>query len=123
MYKGKMSDVQSARLLIKTLAARLSETTLELIYQTVKPLKRRGVSEYLKEFEARNGGFSTASTREANMTMEASSSSVQSSSWTTRVKCTKEKCVGVHHSPEQRFSKPTKFKLRDAWMAKQEAKR
>lgn len=37
-YKGKMSDIQSARLLIKTVGDRLSETTKELIHQTVKPL-------------------------------------------------------------------------------------
>lgn len=80
MYRGNMSDVQSARLIIKTLGARLSETTLELIYQTVKPLMSRGVSDYLKEYEARNGGFSTASTREANMSVAASSSSAQSNS-------------------------------------------
>lgn len=80
MYRGRMSDVQSARLLIKTLGGRLSETTLELIYQTVKPLTRRGVSEYLKEYEARNGGFSTAATREANLSMAAASNSAQSSS-------------------------------------------
>lgn len=101
MYRGKMSDVQSARLLIKTLSSRLLETTLELIYQTVKPLTRRGVSEYLKEYEARNGGFSTASTREANLAMSASSNAAQSSSKQSRVKCTRDKCVGVHHSPSQ----------------------
>lgn len=123
MYQGKMSDVQSARLLIKTLAGRLSETTLELIYQTVKPLTRRGVSEYLKEYEARNGGFSTAATREANISMSAASSSVPSGSRTSRVKCSKEKCVGVHHSPEQCFSKPSNFKLRDEWLARKEAER
>lgn len=31
-YRGKMSDVQSARLLIKTIGERSSETTKELIY-------------------------------------------------------------------------------------------
>lgn len=123
MYRGKMSDFQSARLLIKTLSSRLSETTLELIYQTVKPLTRRGVSEYLKEYEARNGGFSTSATCEANLAMSASSNSVQSSSRPTRVKCTREKCVGVHHSPNQCFSKPANFKLSDEWMAKEEAER
>lgn len=47
-YRGKMSDIQSARLLIKTVGDRLSETTRELIHQTVKPLTRQGVSDYLK---------------------------------------------------------------------------
>lgn len=44
-YRGKMSDVQSARLLIRTLGDRLTETTKELIYQTVKPLTRQGVND------------------------------------------------------------------------------
>lgn len=123
MYRGKMSDVQSARLLIKTMSGRLSETTLELIYQTVKPMTWRGVSEYLKEYEARNGGFSTASTREANLAISASSNAVQSGSRTTRAKCTKDRCIGVHHSPENCFSKPSNFKLRDDWLAKKEAER
>lgn len=123
MYKGKMSDIQSARLLIRTLSGRLSETTLELIYQTVKPLSRRGVSEYLKEYEARNGGFSTAATREANLLVAASSNSIQSNSRPTLVKCTREKCVGIHHTPDQCFSKPANFKLRDEWLAKKEAER
>lgn len=86
LYRGKMSDVQSARLLIKTLSSRLSETTLELIYQTVKPLTRRGVSEYLKEYEARNGGFSTAATREANTSISAVSNSVQNHVRSARAK-------------------------------------
>lgn len=123
MYRGKMSDVQSARLLIKTLASRLSETTLELIYQTVKPLTRRGVSEYLKEYEARNGGFSTAATREANMSMSASSSAAPTTSRSTRVKCTKDKCVGVHHSPGDCFAKPVNFRKRDEWLSMKEAER
>lgn len=119
MYRGKMTDVQSARLLIKTMSGRLSETTLELIYQTVKPLTRRGVLEYLKEYEARNGGFSTASTREANLTIAAASSALQSTSRSIRVKCTKEKCVGVHHSPDQCFLNPqTSNDVMSGWLKK-----
>lgn len=123
MYRGRMSDVQSARLLIKTMMGRISETTLELIHQTVKPLTRRGVSDYLKEYESRNGGFSTASTCEANVSISASSSAVQSTSRSTRVRCSKEKCVGVHHTPDQCFSKPSNFKQRDEWIARKEAER
>lgn len=101
MYQGRISNIQSAYLLIKTMMGRLSETTLELIHQTVKPLAPRGVSEYLKEYESRSGGFSTAATREANMTIAASSSATQSNSRSTRVRCSKDKCVGVHHTPDQ----------------------
>lgn len=122
-YRGKMSDVQSARLLIKTLGDRLSETTKELIYQTVKPLTRQGVTDYLKEYELRNGGFTTAAIREANSSSSSAPEAAQTMSRTVRVKCTKEKCVGVQHSPEECFSKPQNFKKRDAWIAKKEAER
>lgn len=122
-YRGKMSDVQSAHLLIKTIGDRLSETTKELIYQTVKPLTRQGVSDYLKEYELRNGGFSTAATQEANSTAASVQMSAQSVSRPSRVKCTKDKCVGVHHTPEECFSKPQNFKKHDAWISKKESDR
>lgn len=44
-YCGKMLNVQSDQLLIKTIGDRFTETTKELIYQTVKPLTRQGVSD------------------------------------------------------------------------------
>lgn len=118
-----MSDIQSARLLIKTVGDRLSETTKELIHQTLKPLTRQGVTDYLKEYELRNGGFSTAATREANHTYASSSVASQSLSKTGRVKCTREKCVGVHHTPDECFSNPINAKKREAWIAKKEAER
>lgn len=122
-YRGKMSDVQSARLLLKTIGDRLSETTKELVYQTVKPLTRLGVSEYLKEYELRNGGFSTAATREANSVTSSQPLAAQITSRAARLRCTREKCVGVHHSSEECFSKPQNFKKRDAWIAKKESER
>lgn len=122
-YQGKMSDVQSARLLIKTLGDRLTETTKELVYQTVKPLTRQGVTDYLKEYELRNGGFTTAAIREANASSAGPPEAAQSVSRSARVKCSKEKCVGVHHTAEECFSKPQNFKKRDAWIAKKDAER
>lgn len=122
-YRGKMSDVQSARLLIKTLGDRLTETTKELIYQTVKPLTRQGVTDYLKEYELRNGGFTTAAIREANASSASPPEAAQSLSRSARVKCTKEKCVGVQHSAEECSSKPQNYKKHDAWIAKKEAER
>lgn len=53
-YRRKMTDIQSACLLIKTVGDCLTETTKELIHQTVRPLTIQGVSEYLKEYELRN---------------------------------------------------------------------
>lgn len=122
-YRGKMSDIQSARLLIKTVGDRLSETNKELIHQTVKPLTRQGVTDYLKEYELRNGGFSTAATREANSSTMTGPVAAQSSSKAGRSKCTKEKCVGVHHTPGECFSNPLNAKKREAWITKKEAER
>lgn len=120
-YCGKMLNVQSDQLLIKTIGDRFTETTKELIYQTVKPLTRQGVSDQLKEYELRNGGFPTAATREANFATTTLPLAAQSTSRSGRVKCTKDKCVGFQHKPEECFSKPQNFKKRDAWITKKEA--
>lgn len=65
-YRGKRLNVQSAKLLIKTVGDRLAETTKVMIDQTVKPLTCQGVTDYREEYDLRNGGFSMAATRAAN---------------------------------------------------------
>lgn len=45
-YRGQLPDTQTARMLIMSIPS-LSETTVELIYTTVKPLTRKGVADYL----------------------------------------------------------------------------
>lgn len=63
-YRGQMPDTQTARMLIMSIPT-LSETTIELIYATVTPLTRKGVSDYLRKYEQRHDWSSTA-IREAN---------------------------------------------------------
>lgn len=75
----------------------------------------------MKEYELRNGGFPTAATREANFATTTLPLAAQSTSRSGRVKCTKDKCVGFQHKPEECFSKPQNFKKRDAWITKKEA--
>lgn len=46
LYKGQMSDHQSARMLVDSIST-LSETTRELIHAQVVPFSRQWVSDYL----------------------------------------------------------------------------
>lgn len=63
LFRGQMSDQQSARMLISSIPT-LSETTTELIHTQVVPLTQKGVCNYLREYETRQG-WSSPAMREA----------------------------------------------------------
>lgn len=58
-YRGQMPDTQTARMLILSIPSR-SETNVELIHATVKPLTQKGVSNYLRQYEQRHDWTSSA---------------------------------------------------------------
>lgn len=108
-YKGQMTDTQSARMLILSIPT-LSETTIELIHATVKPLSRKGVSDYLRQYEQRHDWSSNA-IQEAN---GASACQVQKKSSGSR--CSETECVGPHPAKEC-WSKPINFEKRDKFLS------
>lgn len=65
-YKGKIFSSRAARKLIKTVKTRINENVSENIYSNVSPLTREGVVQYLIDYEARNGGFTTPALMEAS---------------------------------------------------------
>lgn len=109
-YRGQMPDTQTARMLIMSIPS-LPETTVELIHATVKPLTRKGVSDYLRLYEQRHEWTSSA-IREAN---GASASNSQKKG--SDVRCTEDHCVGPHPSKEC-WSKPANFEKRDKFLAR-----
>lgn len=110
-YRGQMPDTQTARMLIMSLPA-LSETTVELIHATVKPLTRKGVSDYLRQYEQRHEWTSSA-IREVN---GVSASSSGGSKKTSNVRCSELVCVGPH--PEREcWSKPENFDKREKFLS------
>lgn len=72
-YKGHMSSESAARKLIKTVRTRINENISENIYSHVVPLTREGVVQYLIDYEARNGGFTTPALIEAGQVSYSSS--------------------------------------------------
>lgn len=96
VFRGQMTDHQSARMLIDSIST-LSETTTELIHAQVVPLTRQGVADYLREYESCQGWNSQAM-REANAAIGNSSQSTRKT--TGRGRCTKEVCVGPNPEKE-----------------------
>lgn len=92
LYKGQMSDHQSARMLVDSITT-LTDTTRELIHAQVNPFTRQGVADYLREFKTRQGWMSPAM-REANAVESSQTSRPKKNS--SRVRCTKEMCQGPH---------------------------
>lgn len=109
-YRGQMTDTQSARMLILSIPS-LSETTIELIYATVRPLTRKGVSDYLRQYEQRHE-WSSHAIREVNGVSAGQSQKKNSSS-----KCTESECVGPHPARDC-WSKPENFEKRDKYFAR-----
>lgn len=108
-YRGQMPDTQTARMLIMSIPS-LSETTVELIHATVKPLTRKGVSDYLRLYEQRHDWTSNA-IREVHGV--SSASSVKK---TTGSRCTESECVGPHPEKEC-WSKPENFDKKEKFLA------
>ena len=113
LYKGQMSDHQSARMLVDSISS-LSETTRELIHAQVVPFSRQGVSDYLREYETRQGWVSPAM-REANAVDGSNSSRPKKSQ--SRTYCTREICHGPH-PPEECWSKPENSKKKEDYLAR-----
>lgn len=114
-YGGKMDDGQSALRLLDSITS-ISEVTVELIHRTVIPLTRRGVSDYLRDYDTRHN-FSTEAIREANG-ITASANGVYKTN--RKVLCTESVCNGPH-PPERCWSKPSNFKERDSYLARRKA--
>lgn len=113
LYRGQMSDHQSARMLIDSIPT-LSETTTELIHAQVVPLSRQGVAEYLREYETPQGWMSPAM-REANSADASSHPRVnrgRSKKW-----CTEDECFGPHPEKEC-WSRPENSKKKDEYLAR-----
>lgn len=109
-YRGQMPDSQTARMLILSIPT-LPETTIELIHATVKPLTRKGVSDYLRQYEQRHEWTSSAM-REVNGVSATGSSGSKKNSGP---KCTEDVCVGPHPSKEC-WSKPENHDKRDRFI-------
>ena len=109
-YQGEMSDTQSAWMLILSIPS-LSETTIELIHTTVNPLSRKGVADYLRQYEQRHEWSSNA-IREVN---GVSASTVQKKSSAT--KCTESECIGPHPAKDC-WSKPENHEKRDKFLSR-----
>lgn len=75
LFRGQMTDHQSARFLVDSVTT-LTETTTELIHAQVVTLTRQGVADYLREYESRQGWTSQAM-REANAAIGTSSHSAK----------------------------------------------
>lgn len=113
LYRGQMSDHQSARMLVDSISS-LSETTREPIHAQVVPFTRQGVSDYLWEYEIRQGWVSPAM-REAN-TVETTNSSrlIRNQSKTS---CCREMFYGPHPS-EDCWAKPENAKKKEKYLAR-----
>lgn len=118
LYKGLMSDQQSAHMLIDSIPT-LSETTTELIHAQVVPLTRQGVADYLREYETLQGWTSPAM-REANSAEASTSERVKKG--TSRSRCTEDTCYGPHLAREC-WSKPEKSHNRDDYLARRNGDR
>lgn len=113
LYRGQMSDHQSARMLVDSISS-LSETTRELIHAQVNPFTRQGVADYLREFETRQG-WTLSAIREANAADNSQSSRSKKS--TTRVRCTKDVCQGPHPE-EDCWSRPENARKKEDFLAR-----
>lgn len=105
-----MPDTQTARMLIMSIPS-LSETTVELIHATVKPLTRKGVSDYLRLYEQRHDWTSNA-IREVHGVSSTSSVNKTSGS-----RCTETECVGPHPEKEC-WSRPENFDKKEKFLAR-----
>lgn len=118
LYKGQLSDHQSARMLVDSIPS-LSETTTDLIHMQVVPFTRQGVADYLREYETRQGWMSPAM-REANSADASSHGKMSKGRGKSR--CTEDVCLGPH--PERDcWSKPENGKKRDEYLAKRQGDR
>lgn len=111
-YRGQMPDTQTARMLIMSIPT-LSETTVELIHATVIPLTRKGVSDYLRQYDQRHKWTSSA-IREVN---GVNASSTSSSKKTGGPRCSETVCLGPH-SERECWAKPENFDKRDRFLAR-----
>lgn len=118
LYKGQMSDHQSARMLVDSISS-LTETTRELIHAQVVPFTRQGVSDYLREYETRQG-WSSPAMREANSVDASQSSKFKKNS--SRVRCTKENCQGPHPE-EDCWARPENAKKKEDFLARRSGDR
>lgn len=109
-YRGDLSDTQTARMLILSIPT-LPETTVELIYATVKPLTRKGVSDYLRQYEQRHDWTSKA-IREAHGVEVGRNKKTQGGA-----RCTETVCVGPHPSKEC-WSRPENFEKKERFLAR-----
>lgn len=114
-----MSETQAARLLISSLLPEY-DTTVKMIFMTMKDLSILKVSAVLLESEVHLGGWANSAVY--HLSSAAASSSSNSSSYGKRVKCTQGACVGPHDRREC-FELPQNAEKKAAWIAKQEAGR
>lgn len=113
-----MSDHQLARMLVDSISS-LTETTRELIHAQVVPFTRQGVSDYLREYETRQG-WSSPAMREANSVDASQSSKFKKNS--SRVRCTKENCQGPHPE-EDCWARPENAKKKEDFLARRSGDR
>lgn len=113
LFRGQLSDQQSARMLIGSIPT-LSETTTELIHTQVVPLTRQGVCDYLREYETRQGWISPAM-KEANAAIVSSGNPPRHSGGKAR--CTKDHCYGPHPEKEC-WSKPENAKKKEDFISR-----
>lgn len=124
-YKGRISSSSAARKLIKTVRPRINENVSENIYNNVVPLTREGVVQYLIDYEARNGGFTTPAIIEAGQSGYGASAVHSNGGFQrrTKLKCTEQRCISTTHESDKCFAKPKNRAARDLWISQMEAKR
>lgn len=118
-FAGEMSETQATRLMISTLRPDY-DTTVKMIYMTVKDLSIPKVSALLLESEVQSGGWANSAVLQ--LSTAAASASSTSSNANRRAKCTQSTCVGPHDRAEC-FELPQNAAKKAAWIAKQEAGR
>lgn len=118
-FSGGMSETQATLLLISTLRPEY-DTTVKMIFMTVKDLTIPKVSSLLLESEVQSGVWANSAVYQ--LSTAAASSSTSSTQPGRRVKCTQNSCVGPHERQEC-FELPQNAEKKAAWIAKQEAGR
>lgn len=116
-FFGQMSKTQATRLLISSLRPEY-DTTVKMIYMTVKELTIQKVSNILLESEVQSGGWANSAVFQ--LSSHAASTESISGNQFRRSKCTQAVCVGPHDRQEC-FKLSQNSEKKATWIAKQEA--
>lgn len=117
-FSGEMSETQAARLLINNLRPEY-DTTVKMIYMTVKDLTIPKVSSILLESKVQSGGWANSAVYQLSSASANANASASNSYNSKRAKCSQNACVGPHNRSEC-FELPQNAEKKRAWPSRKQ---